>query len=152
MVAKFTLHMALWDGALLGAVLASTRAAVVLPAIQQIDAAEPVKVTLTLESSLGEIIAVLTVGTLMGLDGGESLVEGLITGFGHHILIDVGVGIAVGIVWSRVWPLVAGQQFSNALNLGTVLGVFAIGRQFGGTRIWADSGEHAAHSEDGKAG
>ena len=75
-VAKFTLHMAWLDGALLGAVLASTSAAGVLPAIQQIDAPEPIKVALTLESSLGEVIAVLTVGTLMGLNGGESLVEG----------------------------------------------------------------------------
>ena len=89
----------------------------------------------------------------MGVNAGESLVKGLITGFGHHVLIDGAVGIAARIVWSRVWPLVAGQQFGNALNLGTVLGVFAIGRQFGGgTRIWSDSGEHAAHADDGKAG
>jgi len=74
----------------------------------------------------------------MGLNGGESLAEGLITGFGHHVLIDVAVGIAAGIVWSRVWPLVAGQQFGNSLNLGTVLGVFAIGRQFGGRGLLAE--------------
>jgi hypothetical protein len=59
-----------------------------------------IKVTLTLESSLGEIIAVLTVGTLMGLAGSQSLVEGLTTGFGHHVMIDVAVGIAVGFAWS----------------------------------------------------
>jgi cell volume regulation protein A len=84
-----------------------------------------------LESSLGEIIAVLTVGTLINLGGGDqSLVQGLITGFGHHILIDVAIGIAVDVVWSKLWPLVAG--------LGTVLGVFAIGRYFGGSGLLAD--------------
>ena len=57
-VAKFTLPMAL-DGALLGAVLASTSAAVVPPAIQQIDAAEPIKVTVTLESSLARLLRYL---------------------------------------------------------------------------------------------
>jgi hypothetical protein len=88
--------------------------AVVLPAIEQISAPEPIKITLTLESSLGEIIAVLTVGTLIGLGSDPSLVEGLITGFGHHILIDVAIGAAVGVIWSRLWPLVAGQHFSNA--------------------------------------
>ncbi|MFZ1134547.1 MAG: hypothetical protein WAN69_06355, partial [Candidatus Korobacteraceae bacterium] len=113
-------------------------AAVVLPAIQQIDAPEPLKVTLTLESSLGEIIAVLTVGTLMGLDGAQPLVEGLITGFGHHVLIDVAVGIAAGFGWSRLLPLLADQPFTNALNLGTVLGVFAVGRYLGGSGLLAE--------------
>ena len=138
LVARATLHMTWLDGALLGAVLGSTSAAVVLPAIEQIDAPEPIKVTLTLESSLGEIIAVLTVGTLMGLNSNDKLVEGLITGFGHHILIDVAIGVAVGVVWSRLWPMVAGQPFSNALNLGTVLGVFAVGRYFGGSGLLAE--------------
>ena len=137
-VAKLTLHMSWLDGALLGAVLGSTSAAVVLPAIKQIEAPEPIKITLTLEASLGEIVAVLTVGMLMGLNGGESLVEGLITGFGHHVFIDVALGIAAGVAWSRLWPLVADQKFSNALNLGTVLGVFAVGRYFGGSGLLAE--------------
>jgi len=111
-VVRFTLHLSWLDASLIGAVLGSTSAAVVLPAIQQINAPEPIKVTLTLESSLGEIIAVLTVGTLMGLDGSQSLVEGLLTGFGHHVTIDVAVGIAVGFVWSSVWPLIAGSNLA----------------------------------------
>lgn len=109
-----------------------------LPAIQQIDAPDPTKITLTLESSLGEIIAVLTVGTLLNLNSSEPLVEGLITGFGHHVLIDVAIGIAAGLAWSRLWPLVADQHFSNALNLGTVLGVFAFGRYAGGSGLLAE--------------
>jgi potassium/hydrogen antiporter len=137
-VTKATLHFSWMDGALLGAVVGSTSAAVVLPAIQQINAPEAIKVTLTLESSLGEIVAVLTVGTLMGLNGNQSLVMGLITGFGHHVAIDVGLGIAVGVAWSRLWPMVADQNFSNALNLGTVLGVFAVGRYFGGSGLLAE--------------
>jgi Na+:H+ antiporter len=137
-VMKLTLHMSWLDSSLLGAVLGSTSAAVVLPAIQQIDAPEPLKVTLTLESSLGEIIAVLTVGTLMGLDGAQPLVEGLITGFGHHVLIDVVVGIAAGVAWSRLLPVLADQPFTNALNLGTVLGVFAVGRYLGGSGLLAE--------------
>ena len=117
LVARATLHMTWFDGALRGAVLGSTSAAVVFPAIQQIDAPEPIRVTLTLESSLVEIIAVLMVGTLMGLNSNDSLVEGLITGFGYHILIDVVIGAGVGVAWSRLWPLVAGQQsFLRSLN------------------------------------
>ena len=137
-VGRFTLHLSWFDGALLGSVLGSTSAAVVLPAIQQIDAPDAIKITLTLESSLGEIIAVLTVGTLMGLQSDAPVVEGLVTGFGHHVFIDVALGIAVGAAWSRIFPLVADQQFSNALNLGTVLGVFAVGRLAGGSGLLAE--------------
>jgi len=137
-IARVLLHMTWMDCSLLGAVLGSTSAAVVLPAIQQIDAPEAIKITLTLEASLGEIIAVLTVGTLIGLDGSEPIFQGLITGFGHHVLIDVVLGVAAGVAWSRVWPQFASQQFSNALNLGMVLGVFAVGRFAGGSGLLAE--------------
>ncbi len=137
-VVKLTLHMTWFDGALVGAVLGSTSAAVVFPSIQQMDAPEAVKITLTLESSLGEIVAVLVVGTLLGLNSSESVMEGLVAGFGRNLLIDVILGIAVGVVWSRLFPLVADQQFSNALNLGTVLGVFAVGRYLGGSGLLAE--------------
>jgi cell volume regulation protein A len=130
--------MAWIDSSLIGAVLGSTSAAVVLPAIQQISAPEPIKVTLTLESSLGEIIAVLTVGTLISLNGNDSMVAGLITGFGHHVIVDVGIGIAAGLIWSWLLPFVAGQHFANVLNLGCILGVFAIGRYFGGSGLLAE--------------
>src|SRR5262249_49757464 len=55
-VGKYALHLGWLDAALLGSVVGSTSAAVVLPAISQIDAPDPIKITLTLESSLGEII------------------------------------------------------------------------------------------------
>jgi cell volume regulation protein A len=132
------LRISWMDAALLGSVLGSTSASVVLPAVQQMDVPGPIKIVLTLESSLGEIIAVLTVGTLIGLSRDAPLVEGLITGFGHHVLIDVSLGIMAGVAWSRIWPLVADQHFSNALNLGTVLGVFAVGRLAGGSGLLAE--------------
>ncbi len=137
-IARALLHLTWMDCSLLAAVLGSTSAAVVLPAIQQIEAPEAVKVTLTLEASLGEIIAVLTVGTLIGLDGSEPIFQGLVTGFGQHVLIDVVLGVAAGLAWSRVWPLFATQQFGNALNLGMVLGVFAVGRYAGGSGLLAE--------------
>jgi cell volume regulation protein A len=137
-VAHFMLLLSWGDASLLGAVIGSTSAAVVLPAIQQIEAPEAIKITLTLESSLGEIVAVLTVGTLIGLHSDVPFVEGLITGFGHHVLVDVTLGIAVGVIWSKVWPLMAKQHFANALNLGTVMGVFAVGRLAGGSGLLAE--------------
>jgi NhaP-type Na+/H+ or K+/H+ antiporter len=81
---------------------------------------------------------VLTVGTLIGLDGSEPIFQGLVTGFGHHIVVDVLLGILAGMAWSRVWPLFATQQFGNTLNLGMVLGLFALGRYAGGSGLLAE--------------
>ena len=49
------------DGLLVGAVLGCTSSTVVLPVLQQLQAEEPVRVTLMLEASWGDVLAVPTV-------------------------------------------------------------------------------------------
>ena len=44
------------------------------PGLQQISAPEPVKIALTLESALGEVIAVLLVGSLLNTGASQSMV------------------------------------------------------------------------------
>ena len=88
-VTHLLLHFNWIDSLLIGAALGSTSGSVVLPALQQIVAPERLKVTLTLESSLGEILAVLTVGTLVTISGTESLFSGVVVGFSHHVFVDV---------------------------------------------------------------
>src|ERR1700690_2159746 len=57
LMSRALLHMQWIDCLLLGAALGCTSGAVGLPALQQISTPEPVKVTLTIESSLGEVLA-----------------------------------------------------------------------------------------------
>ena len=137
-VTHYLLHFSWLDGLLIGAALGSTSGSVVLPALQQIEAPDYLKVTLTLESSLGEILAVLTVGALVTISGTESLFSGLVVGFSHHVIVDVALGIGAGFLWRQLLPYVAGQQYANALNLGVVLAVFAIGRLSGGSGLLAE--------------
>jgi cell volume regulation protein A len=111
---------------------------VVLPALQQIAAPDRLKVTLTLESSLGEIFAVLTVGTLVTISGTQTLFSGLLVGFSHHVFVDVILGIGAGAAWWKLWPLLYNQPYANALNLGVVLGVFSICRLAGGSGLLAE--------------
>jgi cell volume regulation protein A len=132
------LHFNWFDSLLIGAALGSTSGSVVLPALQQMDAAERLKVTLTLESSIGEILAVLTVGTLVTISGTESLFSGLVVGFSHHVFVDVLLGAAAGGIWWKFGPLLYLQQFANILNLGVVLAVFSIGRLLGGSGLLAE--------------
>ncbi len=121
------LHLGWTDCLLLGAALGCTSGTIVIPALQQIDTPDPVKVTLTIESSLGEVIAVLMVGSLLNTEGSRSLIGGLATDFTHHIAVSLMIGILVGALWSKLWPRLAGQPYINILNLGVVLAVYAIG-------------------------
>ena len=138
LVTRLLLHFNWIDSLLIGAAMGSTSGSVVLPALQQMEAPDRLKVTLTLESSLGEILAVLTVGVLVTISGTESLFSGVVVGFSHHVFVDLLLGVAAGVVWWKLWPLLANQQFSNALNLGVVLAVFSIGRLAGGSGLLAE--------------
>jgi Na+:H+ antiporter len=128
-----------WNSCLLmAAALACTSGTIVIPALQQITAPEPVKITLTIEAALGEVIAVLMVGSMLNMGPDQSMLTGMATDFSHHIVVALVVGVAVGAAWSRLWPMVANLPYSNILNLGVVLGVFAVARLFGGSGLLAE--------------
>jgi len=137
MMGRWLLHLEWVDCLLLGAALGCTSGTIVIPALQQISTPEPVKVTLTIESSLGEVIAVLLVGSLLKQGKEGSLLGGLATDFTHHIIVSLLVGFIVGAIWSRLWPKLAGMPNTNILNLGVVLGVYAVGDYFHGSGLLA---------------
>jgi cell volume regulation protein A len=137
MMGRWLLHLEWVDCLLLGAALGCTSGTIVIPALQQISTPEPVKVTLTIESSLGEVIAVLLVGSLLKQGNERSLLGGLATDFTHHIIVSLLVGFIVGAIWSRLWPKLAGMPNTNILNLGVVLGVYAVGDYFHGSGLLA---------------
>jgi len=137
LMSRALLHMQWIDCLLLGAALGCTSGAVVIPALQQISAPEPVKITLTIESSLGEVLAVLMVGSLLNIGQSSSIVSGMALDFSQHIGVALALGIAAGVLWWRLFPLLAGQAYSNILNLGVVTGVYAIGRYFNGSGLLA---------------
>jgi cell volume regulation protein A len=127
LMSRALLHLQWSDCFLLGAALGCTSGTIVIPVLQQIATPDPIKITLTVEASLGEIIAVLVVGSLLNMSGDQSVIAGVATNFSHHILISLAIGVVAGAVWSRLWPLIAGQPYVPILNLGVVLGVYSLG-------------------------
>jgi cell volume regulation protein A len=135
LVGRFLLHLNWTDCLLMGAALGCTSGTIVIPVLQQINTPDPVKITLTVESSLGEVIAVLMVGSLLKSSASQSLITGLATDFSHHIVISLAVGVAAGMAWFYILPRLVGQAFINILNLGVVLGVYAIGDYLKGSGL-----------------
>lgn len=137
LMGRALLHLQWSDCILLGAALGCTSGTIVIPALEQISAAQPVKIALTLESTLGEVIAVLLIGSLLNTGVSQSLVFGVAANFSHHIVIALLLGVAAGAIWSKLWPLLANQPNTTILNLGVVFGVYALVRYFDGSGLLA---------------
>jgi cell volume regulation protein A len=125
-VARWSLLLS-WRGSLLvGAVLGCVSSTIMLPILQQIPLRLPVKLTLLVESSIGDIMAVLTVGALLDLSRTQhSLLKGLVGGFVFELGVSVILGVVAGVLWARLMPLLAEQRFWQALNFAAVLLLYA---------------------------
>ena len=109
-----------------GAVLGCTSSTVVLPVLQQLRAREPVRVTLMLEASWGDVLAVLTVGLLLGAGSqGGAVAQHVL----RSLLTQVGVAVvfatAAGILWSRLLPVLAEARFWQVMTFSIVLVLYA---------------------------
>ena len=127
-VAKSLLPLT-WRGAMLvGAVLGCVSSTIMLPVLQQIPLRKPVKLTLLVETSVGDVLAVLTVGALLNIDKTQtSLFKNLFGGFVFELGVSVMFGIAAGILWSWLMPRLSEQRFWQALTFAAVLLIYAGG-------------------------
>jgi cell volume regulation protein A len=137
LMGRSLLHLGWSDSLLLGAALGCTSGTIVIPALQQIPAPEPVKIILTIEATLGEVLAVLLVGSMLNTSPDSAGFPGMAMHLSHHLVIAILVGVGVGAIWSHVWRFIAGQPNSNILTLGVVLGVYAMVRAAGGSGLLA---------------
>ena len=87
-----------WRSALLlGGVFGCTSSTVIMPVLQQLKVREAVRVTLLLESALGDVIGVLVVSSLMNTESQGAKFAGFMSGFARDAGIAVAVGISVGV-------------------------------------------------------
>ena len=120
------LGLAWTDGLLVGALLGCTSSAVVLPVLQQLQAEEPVRVTLMLEASWGDVLAVLTVGLLLEMHThGGAVAQGLAHGLLNQVGVALLFAVLAGILWSRLLHVLSEQRFWQVLTFSMVLVLYA---------------------------
>lgn len=123
---------------LVGGVLGCTSSAIVLPVLQQMEAREPLRVTLLLEASLGDVFAVLTVEVLLDMvKHGGPVISGFASGFVFKFAPALVVAFLAGVVWSRLLPLLSEQKFWHVLTFSVVLLLYAATEAMGASGLIA---------------
>lgn len=136
-IARWLMKLPLSSSLLLGAVLGCTSSTMVMPALQQINVRDPVRITLLLEASLGDVLAVLTVGGLVDISEEGPLFTGMLSAFLFKITVSMVLAILIGVLWARVWPSIAEHRFANVVTFGMVLVTYSVSRSAGGSGLLA---------------
>jgi cell volume regulation protein A len=135
---RLILHFGWIDGLLVGAVLGCISSAIALPVLGQLGLRSAVRLTLLVEASLGDALAVLAVGTLLAIAaGGSASAMTIAWGLTSSLLVAVASGIAAGMVWSWFLPLLSEQRFWHVLTFGAVLLLYAGVHSIGGNNMVA---------------
>ena len=114
------------EGLLAGAVLGCTSSTIVLPVLQQWKTEKVIEIILLLESTLGDILGVLTVGFLLQYrQPGGSIVGDFLAGFLSQIAISLAASFLIGFGWSRLLPYLSEQRFWQVLTFSMVLLLYA---------------------------
>ncbi len=110
----------------LGAILASTSGAILIPLVRRLNVSERTKTILTLEAAISEALAIVVAVTLLLImkDGALEL-GSAIRLIGGAFLLSATLGIAVGIFWLFVLNRLTGHPFSYMITLATVLAIYA---------------------------
>jgi len=117
------LGLPLREAMTVGAIMGCTSSTIVLPILQQWKAREPVRVTLVVESTLGDILGVLTTQFLLDFDPSQgSAVGGLFSRLALQVSISLLSALLIGFLWSKLLPFYAGTEALKGSGLLAVLG------------------------------
>ena len=123
---RLALHTSWHNALLIGAVLGCISSSILLPVLQQVNLRREVKVTLLVESSLGDAFAVLAVTTLLDIaSGGNAAPTAVAWTLGSSLILAVACGILAGILWSLLLPVLSEERFWHVLTFAAVLLVYS---------------------------
>ncbi|HJX97121.1 MAG TPA: cation:proton antiporter, partial [Candidatus Acidoferrum sp.] len=135
LVCRHALHFAWIPSLLVGAALGCISSSIILPVLQQVNLRREVKVTLLVEATFGDALAVLAVTTLLDIAAGGSASAKVITwSLFASVILAVTSGVLIGALWSYLLPLLSEEHFWHVLTFGVVLLIY--------------SGVHAVHGNE----
>jgi potassium/hydrogen antiporter len=135
LVCRHALHFAWIPSLLVGAALGCISSSIILPVLQQVNLRREVKITLLVEATFGDALAVLAVTTLLDIAAGGSASAKIITwSLFASVILAVASGVLIGALWSYLLPLLSEERFWHVLTFGVVLLIY--------------SGVHAVHGNE----
>lgn len=119
---------------LLGAILGCTSAAIVIPIIKRLNISSEIKTTLSVESALSDVFAVvLTISlidaTLIGQEDPVAPFKAVVGSFSIAIV----VGFLVGLIWMKVLDVMRGKKLAYMLTFAAILITFGSVSVLGGS-------------------
>jgi cell volume regulation protein A len=135
LVCRHALHFAWIPALLVGAALGCISSSIILPVLQQVKLRREVRVTLLVEATFGDALAVLAVTTLLDIAAGGSASAKMIAwSLFASVILAVASGVLIGALWSYLLPLLSEERFWHVLTFGVVLLIY--------------SGVHAVHGNE----
>ena len=127
-----------WKASLIvAAVLGGVSASVSLPVLQTMRLRSDLKIILTVEGAMADILSVLTVTALLNAPAGTVQLGLLARSFAVRLSISLILGIMVGVGWAFLLPRLSDRRFWQVLTFGAVLVLFAVTEVAGGGDLLA---------------
>jgi potassium/hydrogen antiporter len=125
-VCHFAMHFEWLPALLVGAVLGCISSSIILPVLQQVSLRREVKVTLLVEASLGDALAVLAVTSLLDVAaGGRAHPQAIAWSLLSSLILSVCCGVLAGMLWSYLLPVLTEERFWHVLTFAAVLLVYS---------------------------
>jgi len=116
LVSYFVIGFQLQTSIMLGAMVAGTGAAIVIPLVNQMRVTEKARITLTLESAISGMLAiVITLAFIEGFKLGNISVPAMVGHVLASVIVSLIIGLAGGIFWSTMMERV--RKLENSMFL-----------------------------------
>lgn len=114
-----------WDirtGLLMGSVIGGSSGIIVIPTIKKLGVNDNVRVTLSVESALTDVLCIVgTLAIAQIISTGSGSIGGFAADVGYRFVMAAIIGFAAGVVWTYVWPRVESNTFAYMLTLAVLL-------------------------------
>ena len=135
LVCRQIVHFPWISSLLIGAALGCISSSIVLPVLQQVNLRRDVKITLLVEASFGDALAVLAVTTLLDIAmGGTASPKSIAWSLFSSTVLAIASGTLIGILWTYLLPFLSEERFWHVLTFAAVLLLY--------------SGVHALHGNE----